>query len=151
MDWLLELLKNEYFVWGAMAVIVFAITQGLKWLLVKPFTKKLNEKAKNIINSVILIIAFGAAVGIEFLYAQYFLGETLNLARALSGWGGASTVFAVFERIVKMFDKNAKVENPFDTEIGNATVDFVESVAQDGKFDSNDKPALDNYLELLEK
>lgn len=152
MEWLVELLKNEYFVWGAMAVIVFAVTQGLKWLFVKPFTKKLNDKAKNIINSVILIIALGAAIGVEFLYSHFFLQETINITRALGGWGGASTVYAVFERFIKIFSgKEVDLGNPYTTEVGKETVELVEEVAKDGKVDANDKPAVESYLEMLNK
>lgn len=145
MGFIHSLLRNDYFVWGAMAVIVFAVTQGLKWLLVKPYTNKLNKKAKNIVNSVILLIAFGCAVGVEFLYANFYLKTGIDLARAVSGWGGASLVYDLFERIVKWFEKNKVVENPYKTEAGKAVTELVEEISADGKVDGNDKHAVADF------
>ena len=145
MEFIHKLLNNEYFVWGAMAVIIFAVTQGLKWLLVKPYTNKLNKKAKNIVNSVILLIAFGCAVGVEFLYASLYLKTGINLARAVSGWGGASLVYDLFERIMKHFNKESVVENPYKTESGKAVAELVEEVSSDGKVDENDKHAVADF------
>lgn len=145
MEFIHKLLNNEYFVWGAMAVIIFAVTQGLKWLLVKPYTNKLNKKAKNIVNSVILLIAFGCAVGVEFLYAHFYLKTGIDLARAVSGWGGASLVYDLFERIVKFFGKQTNTENPYETKAGEAVKELVEEISKDGKVDENDKHAVADF------
>lgn len=144
-----ELLNNEYFVWGVTALIVFGITQGLKWLFVKPFTKNLPQKKKNIINSVILIIGFAVAVGIDLLYSSLWLNTTMSFSRALSGWGGASTVFAIYERIVKFFKEDAVVENPFETDSGKATTEMVSKVVADKKIDGNDKSAIKEFYEKV--
>jgi cytochrome bd-type quinol oxidase subunit 2 len=78
-----ELLNNETFVWGCMSVIAFLITQGLKWLLVKPYTKNLDKRKKAIINSVILLISFGVVVLCEFAYSGLWLKEAMDLPWSL--------------------------------------------------------------------
>ena len=53
------LLADQVFVYSAMAILSFAITQGLKWAFVKPWTNKLkdgtesHERIRKAINSVI--------------------------------------------------------------------------------------------------
>lgn len=145
-----ELLNNETFVWGVMSIIAFLITQGLKWLCVKPFTKNLNQRTKALINSVILIISFGAVVLCEFLYSHFWLKSAMDLNRALIGWGGASGVYAVFERIIKIIKgEDVQLENPFKTEEGKATTDLVKDVVADGKVDKKDKEIAQDFLDKL--
>ena len=43
MEWFFELLNNKTFVWCAMSVIIFALTQVLK-LPIKHFTKNIENK-----------------------------------------------------------------------------------------------------------
>ena len=145
-----ELLNNEKLVWGVMALITFLITQGLKWLFVKPYTKNLDAKAKAAINSVILLIAFGAAVLCEFLYSHFWLKESLNLFRAFQGWGGSSLVYSVAEQLIKIFTgKTVKIENPFETAEGAATEEFVETVIADKKIDKKDKETTKSFLNKI--
>ena len=144
-----ELLNNQWFVVVAMSVIAFAITQGLKWAFVKPFTKNLTQKKKNIINSVILIIAFGVAVACEVAYSHFWLHAPIDFIRAFNGWSGASAVYAVVERIIKSFNKDAKLENPYETEQGKELVDTIKDVTKDNKIDVNDKDVVQKYLDKV--
>lgn len=144
-----ELLNNEWFVMGAMAVIAFAITQGLKWAFVKPFTKNLTEKKKNIINSVIILIAFGSSVLCEFLYSHFWLHTSINFIRAFSGWTGASSVYAIVERVLKTFKKDAKLENPYETESGKDLVETLGVVVQDNKIDTKDKDIVKEFIDKV--
>lgn len=147
-----ELLNNESFVFGVMSVIAFLVTQGLKWAFVKPFTKNLDKKKKTLINSIILIIAFGSAVLCEFLYSHFWLHSALDINRALSGWGGASGVYGIFEWVLKVISGGSvKLENPYNTEEGKDTTDFIKNITKDGKFDKKDNPIVKEYIEKLDK
>lgn len=145
-----ELLNNETFVWCTMALVAFLVTQGLKWAFVKPFTKNLSQKAKTIINSVILVIAFGSAVLCEFLYSHFWLQSAIDLNRALQGWGGASAVYGVFEWFVKAIKgNNVNIENPYQTEDGKAILNTVGEIVKDGKIDGNDKTVVKEFIEKV--
>lgn len=145
-----ELLNNETFVWGVMGLVAFLVTQGLKWAFVKPFTKNLDKRTKTIINSVILLIAFGSAVLCEYLYSHFWLNAPIDLNRALYGWGGASGFYGVFETIIKIIKgKEVKLENLFETEEGKDTKEFLQNITKDGKINKNDKKTTDDFLEKL--
>lgn len=146
------LLNNEKIVLILMGIVAFLVTQALKWMLVKPFTKNLNKRAKTVINSVILIIAFGAAVLCEYLYSHFWLNTAINLQRASYGWGYASGIYGIVEMIVKFIKgDSAKVENPYNTEIGKTTTAFVENITKDGKIDQQDEEIVKEFLENIKK
>lgn len=141
MEFLYKILDNPYYVWGIMAVVVFAFTQGLKWLLVKPYTNKIkNEKRKKMVNAVILLIAFAVAIGIEVLYAKVYLKSGVSLYRAFTGWSGSSLVYSWVERFL-----GKKIPNPMKTEEGKMVVELVENVVADNKIDGNDKHAVADF------
>ena len=145
-----ELLNNEKVVLIIMGIIAFLVTQGLKWAFVKPFTKNLSTRVKTIINSVILIIAFGSAVLCEFLYSHFWLHTAMNLSRASYGWGYASAVYGVFETVLKFIKgKEVKVENPYETEAGKQTTELIGNITKDGKIDKNDSQAMKEFTEKL--
>ena len=145
-----ELLNNEKVVLVIMGIIAFLVTQGLKWAFVKPFTKNLNTRAKTIINSVILLIAFGSAVLCEFLYSHFWLHTTINLSRASYGWGYASAVYGVFETILKFIKgKDVKLDNPYETEEGKQTTELIVNIAKDGKIDKKDEQSIKDFANKL--
>lgn len=151
MEVLNNLLNNEYFVWCAMGLIAFLVTQILKLLLVKPFTKNLNKRAKTLINSVILLIAFGSAVICEWFYSHYWLGVYMDLCRASNGWAYASSIYAIVEVFIKVIkgDNTLKLENPYSTEEGKAVTNMIGSIVENGKVDENDKKAVDDFLKMI--
>lgn len=140
MEWFFELLNNEIFVWGAMAVIIFAFTQFLK-LPIKHFTSKIGSKrGKKLANASILVLAFGVAVLLDFLFAYFYLKEGVDLLRALRNWTGSSAVYSLIERFF-----GVKVENPMETEEGKAVVDMATEACADNKLDKNDKGAVKEF------
>ena len=144
MEWLLELLENQTFVWGAMAVLIFAFTQVFK-LPIKHFTKNIpSERGKKIANISILVLAFGFAVLLDFLFAYFYLKSDLDLLRALSNWSGSSLVYSIVERFLKK-----KVENPLDTEEGKATAELIKNVVADGKVTAKDKTAMQEFIDKV--
>ena len=146
------LLNNEKIVLIAMGIVAFLVTQGLKWAFVKPFTKNLNTRAKTIINSVILIIAFGSAVLCEFLYSHFWLHTAIDLTRASYGWGYASGVYGVVEMVIRFIKgDNVKLENPYKTEEGKQTTELIEDITKDGKIDKEDSQSMKSYVDKLNK
>lgn len=147
-----ELLNNSKVVWGIMATITFLITQGLKWAFVKPYTKNLNKRTKAIINSIILIIAFGAAVLCEYLYSRLWLKDIISLDRALSGWSGASLVYSFFEMALKAIKGETVIlDNPFKTEEAQETITAIKNIVADGKIDKHDKELAKDFYDKLNK
>ena len=147
-----ELLNNEKIVLIAMGIVAFLVTQGLKWAFVKPFTKNLNARTKTIINSVILLIAFGSAVLCEFLYSHFWLHTAINLTRASYGWGYASGVYGVVEMVIRFIKgDNVKLENPYQTEEGKQTTKLIENITKDGKIDKEDSQSMKDYVNKLNK
>lgn len=140
MEWFFELLKNDYFVWCSMAVIIFALTQVLK-LPIKVCTKHIsNERVRRMVNATILLIPFALGVLADFLYSTYFLQTAFTVITGL-GYGTAGiSLYGAVERFFKV-----KAVNPYDTELGKVVTDFVGEVTKDGKVDGNDKHAVADF------
>lgn len=139
-----ELLKNEYFMGVVMSVIVFAFTQLLK-MPIKALTSKIeNERTRKIVNGTILLIPFILGVLFEFLLTTLVFHEPFTVIQGLTYGTGGISLYGVVERFFK-------VKNPYDTEEGEAVIELVEKVTEDGKVDENDKTALKEYLDLVSK
>lgn len=135
-----KLLNNSYFVWCAMAVIIFAITQILK-LPIKHFTKKIqNERLRRIVNATILLIPFSVGILADFLYSTYYLHTAVSIITGL-GYGTAGiSLYGAIERFFKV-----KVDNPYETEAGKAVTELVKDISSDGKVDGKDKHAIKDF------
>ena len=140
MEFIHKLLNNDYFVWCAMAVIIFGITQLLK-LPIKYFTNKIgNERVRRMVNATILLIPFAIGVLADFLYSTYYLHSAFTVITGL-GYGTAGiSLYGAIERFFKI-----KTENPYETEAGKAVTGLVEDVTKDGKVDGNDKHAVADF------
>ena len=140
MEFIHKLLNNEYFVWCAMAVIIFALTQVLK-LPIKYFTKKIaNERVRRMVNATILLIPFAVGIVLDFLYSTYYLNAAFSVITGL-GYGTAGiSLYGAIERFFKV-----KTENPYETEAGEAVKELVEEISKDGKFDGEDKHAVKDF------
>ncbi len=146
MEVIKQLLSNDYFVWCAMAAIIFLITQIIK-LPYKCLTKKLikNERARKIANAVILLIPFGLGILGEFLYSTYYLHSAFTVITGL-GYGTASiSLYGIVERFFKV-----KIKNPYETsEDGKAVKELVDKVLEDGKVDKTDLSAVDEFWKTI--
>lgn len=141
MSTITQILHNEYFIWCAMAVIIFGITQVLK-LPIKYFTNKIqNERTRKIVNTIILLIPFGLGVLFEFLYSTYYLHTAFTVITGL-GYGTAGiSLYGIIERFFKV-----KVKNPYtETEEGQAVTELIQDITADGKVDSNDIDAIQAF------
>lgn len=146
MEIIKQLLANEYFVWCAMAVIIFGVTQLLK-LPIKACTKKIkNERVRRSVNAIILLIPFALGVLAEFLYTTYYLHTAFTVITGL-GYGTAGiSLYGIVERFFKV-----KVPNPYDTEEGKAVKELVDNVAADGKVDDKDVDAVKDFYKKINK
>ena len=144
MEWVHELLKNDYFVWCAMAVIIFALTQVLK-LPIKACTKHIkNERLRRIVNATILLIPFGLGVLADFLYSTYYLHTAFTIITGL-GYGTAGiSLYGAVERFFKV-----KTNNPYESEAGKAVTELVDEITKDGKVDKNDKHAVKDFWDKV--
>ena len=140
MEFVHKVLSNEYFVWCAMAVIIFALTQVLK-LPIKYFTKKIsNQRVRRMVNATILLIPFALGVLVDFLYSTYYLHSAFTIITGL-GYGTAGiSLYGAIERFFKV-----KTDNPYETEAGKAVTELVEEISKDGKVDENDKHAVADF------
>lgn len=135
-----ELIYNKYFVWCAMAVIIFIATQFLK-LPIKFGTNHIkNERKRKLANATILLIPFALGVALDFLYSTYVLHTTFSIIVGLGYGTSGISLYAVVERLFKV-----KVTNPYDTEEGTAVTELVNNVSKDGKVDKKDKDAVKEF------
>lgn len=141
-----QLLHNNYFIWCVMAVIIFAVTQLIK-LPIKHFTNKIkNERKRKIVNATILLIPFALGVLLDFLYAYYILKDPTAFTVITGlGYGTAGiSLYGVIERFFKV-----KIANPYDTTEGKAVTELVDDITADGKVDSNDSSAVQDFLDKI--
>lgn len=145
------LLENQVFVYSAMAILVFAITQGFKWAFIKPWTNKLNnERVRKSINTTIYFIPYAVGIALEVLFSLYIANTTPNIfVGALSGGAGHS-VFALYERIYAVATGKAdEKKSQAKTDDEKAVEDLVFGATEDGKIDGTDRPALNAFLEKI--
>ena len=146
MAWFTNLLHNTYFVWCAMAVLIFLVTQVIK-LPIKHFTKKIkNERKRKIVNSIFLLIPFALGILAEFLYNTYYLHIAFTVIAGLGYGTAAISLYGIIERFFKV-----KIENPYDTEEGKAVTELVDEVTKDGVVDGNDVSAVNEFLDKVKK
>lgn len=139
------LLSTSWFVVIAVAVIIFGITQLLK-LPIKHFTNKIeDETTRKIVNLVILLIPFGIGLLFEFLYGTFYLHTGFDIIAGLGYGASGISLYGIIERFFGI-----KVKNPYtDTEEGQAVIDLVQDVAQDGKVDKADMTAVQEFFEKV--
>lgn len=144
MTWFTNLLHNTYFIWCAMAVILFGITQLIK-LPIKHFTGKIkNERIRKIVNTTILLIPFAFGILFDFLYSTYYLKETFNAINGIGYGMAAISLYGIIERFFKV-----KVDNPYTTKEGVSVTELLYNLAKDGKINAKDAEAVQEFFEEL--
>lgn len=104
------ILDNQIFVYFFMAIFVFAITQGMKWVLVKPWTNKLeNERLRKAINSIIFFFPYFVAIAMEFAFSVIVKVE-FNAWVGLVIGGGSHSVYGIFEMIYGIATGKIKID-----------------------------------------
>lgn len=141
MEFVHKLLNNDYFVWCAMALIIFLVTQVLK-LPIKVATKHIkNERARRIVNATILLIPFALGVLFDFLYSTYYLHTAFSVIVGLGYGTSGISLYAIVERAFKV-----KVPNPYDSSEGKSVLELVNNITKDGKVDNTDNSAVKEFL-----
>lgn len=139
-----ELLTNKYFVVGVMAVIVFIATQFIK-LPIKHFTSKIkDERKRRMANATILLIPFILGVALDILYSKFITCEEISIiSSAVRGLGygmAGISLYGIIERFFKV-----KIENPYETEEGEAVTEMVETITADKKIDKKDADPVKDF------
>lgn len=136
------LFDRQVFVLGLMVVLTFALTQGLKWAGVKPWTNKLkNERVRKAINTIIYFFPYAISLGLEFVFAIITKGE-FNALVALVIGGGSHSVYGLFEMIYGVATGKIKIKK-------EEVKELIQTVTEDGKIDENDHPALKAFLDKI--
>jgi hypothetical protein len=138
------ILHNMTYVYIAMAVVVFLLTNVLK-LPIKALTHHIkNEKIRKRVNTVIYLIPFALGIAFDFVYSMYFLEGAYSIIRGL-GYGTASiTLYHGFEQNFKI-----KVDNPYESDEGQAVLGLVETITEDGKIDKQDVDAVKEFWDAV--
>lgn len=146
-----EILNNTTVVYCVMAILIFALTQGLKWVLVKPWTNNIkNEKVRKAVNSTIYFIPYAIGILFEYLYSVTLMQGEFNLAMGVIHGTSGIAFYGIFERIYSLVTgKSSNIENPHQDEIGKAVAEFMGTISKDGKIDADDKPALKAFLDKV--
>lgn len=145
------LLENQVLVYLIMAILSFAITQGLKWAFVKPWTNKIsNQKVKKAINTIIFFFPYAVGITLEILVSVYITHTTPDLLIGAINGGAGHSVFSLYERgfdIVKgLFTKK---NSHAKTDEEKAVEELVFGATEDGKIDKEDSPKLKEFLEKV--
>lgn len=146
------LLGNQVLVYAVMAVLIFGLTQGLKWAFIKPFTNEIkNKKVRKAVNTTIYFIPYALGILFEFVYSVMLMHGQFNIVMGIIHGTSGIACYGVFERIYSFITgKSSNLENPYETtEVGRAVQELMISVSEDGKFDKNDHPALTAFLDKV--
>jgi hypothetical protein len=137
-----ELLNNETFVWGAMAIIVLCLSQLLK-MPIKALNKKIikNESTRSRVNTFIMLIPLGLGVLCDYLFCTYYLGISFSIVEGVKIGGTAVTFYGVLEKLIKGTQSKETLE----------TIKLVESITKDGKVDKSDAQSIKDFANKLNK
>jgi hypothetical protein len=135
-----------------MAILIFGLTQGLKWAFIKPFTNKIkNKKARKAVNTTIYFIPYALGILFELVYAVFLVHTDFSFVMGIIHGTSGIACYGVFERVYSFFTgKSSIIENPYETtEVGKAVKNLMDSVSEDGKVDEKDYPALTAFLDKV--
>lgn len=140
-----QLLADQAFVWGSMAIIVLLLTQVLKCLIVKPFTKLIkNEAVRERVDCIIVLIPLAIGIVLDFFYSTYFLQTAPNM---IEGIKYGATAIAIYSPFAKFFG----AKNVYESAKGKKALEFVEGIVSDGKIDAKDGEKVKEFLEMVGK
>lgn len=138
------LLHNMTFIYCAMALVIFLITNLLK-LPIKMLTGKIkSETIRKRVNTIIYLIPFALGIILDFVYCTYYLKCAYSVIRGLT-YGTAS--ISLYHGIEQNF--KIKVDNPYETEEGKAALEMVEKVKEDGQITKEDVPAVKDFWDAV--
>jgi hypothetical protein len=139
---MVELLNNEYFVWGAMAIIVLCLSQLLK-LPIKALTKKTikSESARVRVNTALMLIPLALGVLCDWLFCTLYLGVAFSVVEGVKVGGTAVTLYGMLEKLIKGAQSKETT----------ATLELVNDITKDGKVDKKDSATVKEFVNNLNK
>lgn len=145
------LLDNQVLVCFVMAILCFAITQGLKWAFVKPWTKKIsNEKVKKSINTVIFFFPYALGILFEILLSVYVTNTAPNLLIGALNGGAGHSVYDLFERGWSIANGKLEEKKPHaKTDDEKAAEELVFGVTEDNSIDENDHSKVKEFWDKV--
>lgn len=149
LDVIKSVLASEY---GTviMATVILGLTELIK-LPIKALTNRIPKKYKwlqILINTVFVIIPFALGVLAKFLFNKYLYELPFTSADISSGiWEFGSGAIALYELFIARIKKAKKdkgekepiIENPYETEEGQAVIEVAKEITADGVVDEKDK------------
>ena len=145
------ILANQWVIYAIMAILVFALTQGLKWVLVKPWTRKIkNEKVRKGINTIIYFFPYVVGIGLEIAFCCFVTKQNPNLFMGAVNGGAAHSVHALKEHLISLYkDGNGKSIADGKSDYELAVEQLVMGVVEDNKVDGNDCPKLKAFMDKV--
>lgn len=143
-QFILGLLSNDYFVLGAMSIIICLVTQLLK-MPIKVFTNKIkDEKIEKRVTALFMLLPLMLGVLFNFLYNIYYLHIPFSVVQGLS-WG---TTSIMFYQGVKRFI-TGKEPTLLEKQNLEQVKILASQIGSNGKLDLNDKNAISEYLDKV--
>lgn len=136
-----ELLSNDYFVLGAMSVIICLISQLIK-MPIKHFTNKIkNEVVEKRVTALFMLLPLALGVLFNFLYNTYYLHIAFSVVTGLS-WGTTSIMF--YQGVKRFFTgKDTPIEEQQQLEDIQT---LANAIGNDGKLNAEDGSAVKDFL-----
>lgn len=149
MEVIKQLLSNEDFIGCAMAVIIFGLTFLIKFPIKKWTNTFSNQRKRDIVNGIFVLIPIALGLLGQFLYNYFYLHTaTVNIM----GFGFGGGAIAIYDFLEKLFKKKGiPLDNPFNSEEGEAVKKLIEEVQDDGKVDKSDISAVDEFWKTISK
>lgn len=151
MEVIKQLLSNEYFLFCVMAVVIFCLTQLLKWPIKAATKHIIDEKTRSLVNLVILIIPFGLGLIAEWLFDGLYLHNNFSGIAGLQYGSASLLVYTIFEKIAQKTGIEIKIDNPLDTDEGKVVQELVKKVQEDGTIDKSDLSAVAEFWKMINK
>lgn len=145
--------QNPIFVYSVMAILSFAITQGLKWAFVKPWTNKLkgkHERVRKAINSVIFLFPYAVGIVLEVLLSVYVTHTVPNLLIGALNGGAGHSVYHLYERGMDIARGDFTKKNSHaTTDEERAAEEMVFGITEDNSVDANDQSKIKEFWDKV--
>ena len=121
------ILHNQIIVSLVMAFVIFLLVQLIKQPI-KLLTKKLNDPARKMVNSVILLLPFGLGILGEFLFGHFYLHEPFDVVAGVLVGGHSIAMYGIVERLFGL-----KINNPYKSGDGAEIVETANEIVKEKK------------------
>ena len=127
MQWLKVILYNQKIMIWIMALLVFLLTQLLKFPI-KFFTNKIKkESTRKAVNSTIMLLPFALGCLVEYIYCYYILHCAFDLTAGFILGGQSMAFYGIIDHLFGI-----KIENELETEEGQEVLEAISDAQADG-------------------